>query len=129
MPIWFEPVAAALGFDVQQMPDGQLPEPPGHVAAYRLLHVERRGSRIQRKVVRVLILVDRLTPTPPAEIMYWIDETCASEDVREAVLSDGLRWATHRRGSRLELSVWDLSASVNDPETFLSFLRAASEGI
>ena len=129
MPIWFEPVAAALGFDVQQMPDGQLPEPPGHVVAYRLLHVERRGSTIQRKVVRVLILLEHLTPTPPSEIISWIDETCASADVREALLSDGLRWATHRRGSRLELRVWDLSSAVNDPETFMSFLRAASEGV
>jgi hypothetical protein len=129
MPVWFEPIVAALGFDVQQLPDGYPPEPPGHIMAYRLLHVERRDSRIQRKVVRILVLVERLSPSLSQELLSWIDETCATEDVREALLSDGLRWAPYRRGSRLDLLVWDLSSAVNDNEIFLSFLRVVSEGI
>ncbi|MBI2571456.1 MAG: DEAD/DEAH box helicase [Candidatus Schekmanbacteria bacterium] len=127
--IWFEPVLAILGFDVAPIAEGELPGPAAEAAVFRLLHVERRGSRIEGGVVRILILLGDLAPALPPPLAAWIDEACAQSGVREAVLTDGWRWATRRRASRLDLRIWDLALAVKDEETFREFLREASEGV
>jgi hypothetical protein len=129
LPIWFEPVCAALGFDVERMPDGLVAEAPEHATVMRLFSVERRGARIERKAVRLLVLVERLTTSLSLQMLTWIDEACAKEQIRDALLSDGLCWATHRRTSRLALRIWDLKAIASDADEFVSFLRVASEGV
>jgi len=129
LPIWFEPVCAALGFDVERMPDGLLAEAPEHATVLRLFSVERQGARIERKAVRLLVLVERLTTSLSTQMLAWIDEACAKEQIRDALLSDGIRWATHRRTSRLALRLWELKAIASDADEFVSFLRVASEGV
>ena len=129
LPIWFEPVCAALGFDVERMPDGTVTEPPEHATVLRLFHVERQGARIERQAVRLLVLVERLTETLSPQMLAWIDEACTRERLRDTLLSDGLRWATHRRASKLALHVWDLKAVAGAPHDFVSFLHVASEGV
>lgn len=129
LPIWFEPVCASLGFDVEPMPDGHVSEPPEHAAVYRLFHVERQGVRIEKQAVRLLVLVEHLSATPSAELLAWVDVACAADRLREALLSDGFRWAAHRRASRLALLLWDLNRVTNDDEHFISFLHGASEGV
>jgi hypothetical protein len=129
LPIWFEPVCAALGFDVERMPDGLVAEAPEHAIVLRLFHVERQGARIERQAVRLLVLVENLASTLSPHMLDWIDDACAKERLRDALLSDGLRWATRRRASRLALGLWDLKAVANDPDAFLSFLQVASEGL
>jgi hypothetical protein len=126
---WFEPVCAALGFDVERMPEGVIAEAPEHAMALRLLNVERQGERIERHAVRLLVLVEELTAILSPQMLTWIDAACAKEGIRDALLSDGLRWAAHRRGSRLALRVWDLKAVTGDTESFVEFLYVASEGV
>jgi hypothetical protein len=129
LSIWFEPVCAALGFDVRPMPDGRVAEAPEHATVLRLFHVERRGARIESQLVRLLVLVEHLNPALSPQMLTWIDETCAQEGLRDTLLSDGFRWATHRRASRLALRLWDLKAITSEPENFVSFLHVASEGV
>ena len=129
LPMWFEPVCAALGFDVERMPDGLVAEAPEHATVLRLFYVERQGARIERQAVRLLVLVERLTASLSPKMLAWIDEACAKERIRDALLSDGCRWATHRRTSRLALRLWDLKAVTTDPDAFVSFLHVASEGV
>jgi hypothetical protein len=129
MQIWFEPICASLGFDVESLPEDHIPVSTEHARAFRLLHVERRASRIERQPVRLLVLLERVPTALSPEMLAWIDEACAIERLREVLLSDGLRWAAHRRGSRLGLHVWDLGAVTSDAHEFDSFLHDASEGI
>jgi hypothetical protein len=129
LPIWFEPVCAALGFDVERMPDGLVADAPEHATVLRLFYVERQGARIERQAVRLLVLVEKLASTLSPQMLDWIDDACTKERLRDALLSDGLRWATHRRASRLALRLWDLKAVASDPDAFLSFLHVASEGV
>jgi hypothetical protein len=111
------------------MPDGLVAEAPEHATVLRLFYVERQGARIERQAVRLLVLVERLTASLSPQMLAWIDEACAKERIRDALLSDGFRWATHRRTSRLALRLWDLKAVTGDPDGFVSFLHVASEGV
>lgn len=127
--IWFEPLCSALGYDLDPTPIQARTDPAEHVVAHRLLHTERSASLIERHPVRVLLLVESLAETPSDGLLAWIDEVCADERLRDVVVSDGLRWAGHRRGSRLALQVWDLEVVVHDAADFQPFLHAVAEGV
>lgn len=129
LPIWFEPVCSVLGYDIATIEAKEEIEPPQHVAVYRLLHTERLGSAIERHPARVLLLVEDLSQPLPDALLSWLDDVCARERLRDVLVSDGLRWAAHRRTARLELRVWDLAVATKDPDEFVEFLRAASEGV
>jgi len=129
LPIWFEPVCSALGYDVEVIAVNGLAEAPEHVSAFRLLHTERHLSRIERRPVRVLLLAKDLSKALSDNLLRWIDDLCESENLREVLVSDGLRWAGHRRTSRLTPRIWDLTEVVTDADEFVAFLREASEGV
>lgn len=126
---WFKPVCDELGYKVDPIPFETLPEAPAHLAALRLVHVERQGSQQSWRVARALILCEDLKRDATVGVLAWIDAVCSAEGVREALVTDGRSWAPHRRGSRLPLRGWDLSAAVADDDAFLSFLQIASEGL
>lgn len=129
VPIWYDPVCSALGYDLDAAPINVEGEPPAHVAAHRLLHTERHGFAIERHPVRILLLVEDLSVSLSDSVLAWIDEVCACEQLRDVLVSDGLRWAGHRRTSRLAPRVWDLAAVAKDADECMAFLRVASEGV
>ena len=129
LPIWFEPVCSIIGYDIAPIAVKEEIEPPQHVAAYRLLHTERLGTAIERRPARVLLLVEDLSRPLADALLSWLDNLCVREGLRDVLVSDGLRWAGHRRAARLAPRVWDLAVAANDPEEFVDFLRLASEGV
>lgn len=129
LPIWFERVCSVLGYDIATIEARETSEPPQHVAVYRLLHTERIGAAIERHPARVLLLVEHLSQPLPDAVLSWLDDVCARERLRDVLVSDGLRWAAHRRTARLALRVWDLAVATKAPDEFVEFLRAASEGV
>ena len=74
-------------------------------------------------------VVEDLTEPPSDVLLTWLDRLCANEGLRDALISDGIRWAGHRRAARLVRRVWDLTVASKEPEEFVEFLRAASEGL
>jgi hypothetical protein len=34
------------------------------------------------------------------DLREWIDNACTAARVRDAIITDGTRWATHRKGDR-----------------------------
>lgn len=128
-PLWFAPVCAALGYDLESAPVSAETAAPGHAVAYRLLHTERQDSAIQRHPVRLLLLVEDLSHPLGDSLLAWIDRLCIVAGLRDVVISDGLRWTGHRRGSRLALDAWDLATVISDPDEFIKFLHASAEGV
>jgi len=132
VPIWFAPVCAALGYAVEPIAAGDGPtdrSPLGHAAVCRLLHTERVATAIHRQPVRLLVLLERFDAEPSSEVLACLDALCAHDNMRDVILSDGLRWATHRRGSRLPPGLWELDRVVRDAPEFLGFVRAVAEGV
>jgi hypothetical protein len=129
LPIWFGPICSVLGYDVEPVDLPDAAEAPDHVAAYRLLHTERLDASIERHPTRILLLVEDLSGPLPDGLLTWLDGLCASDGLRDALISDGIRWASHRRTARLVPRVWDLTVASKEPAEFVEFLRAASEGL
>lgn len=131
MARWFEPLCAVLGYDIEAIAIEDIPAIPDefHISVFRLLHMERCDEEIERQPVRLLVLVEDLTQGFPQSFLSLIDKICSSEGIREALISDGLCWAKHRRGLRLKWQIYDLPAIINDSDDFSLFLRDSAEGI
>lgn len=124
---WFEPVCELLGYELEPM-DLDAANVPGHFRVCRLYRVERFGARIERSVQRLLVLARTLSDFS-ADVRGWIDQLCSTSHIREALLSDGIQWALHRRTSRLPLVPRDVEEASADEEMFVEFLRDAAEGV
>lgn len=129
LPLWFEPVCRVLGFDVEEMDQDALQDPPVHATVARLVVTERRSDSIGRVCKRVLVMLDYLDDEVSGEMREWLDSVLLAEGVDDALLSTGLEWATHRRRSRLPLKRWNVNDVLLNEDSFVEFLRDVAEGI
>lgn len=129
LSIWYGPLCAALGYEVERFEKSRVDEPPDPVAVFRLVHVERPGAHIARSFVRILLVVEKLSGSLDSQLLAWLDDLCTAERIRDVLISDGLHWAAYRKGSRIQPQVWDLFALAADPGGFESFLRVVAEGV
>ena len=99
MPMWFEPTTTRLGYGVGSvaMPDGA--EAPHDLAAWLLTVDERTNGSITRSPSRVLVLTTDVDSVLRDQ-REWIDNACTAARVRDAIITDGTRCATHRKGDR-----------------------------
>ncbi len=116
LPAWFEPVTALFGYGLQPFGHGPLPtaeaEAPHELAAWRLTIDERMMGRIDRTTSRVLVLTTDVDAVL-RDCRGWIDSACAAARVREAIVTDGTRWTTHRKGDRqLKQRQWNFDHAI-----------------
>jgi hypothetical protein len=116
MPAWFEPVTALFGYGVEPLADGTLPtteaESPHGLAAWQLTVDERMVGSITRSPSRVLVLTTDLDAVL-RDCRVWIDNACSAARVRAAILTDGTRWTTRRKGDRqLKRREWNLDHAI-----------------
>jgi hypothetical protein len=99
MPMWFEPTMTRLGYGVDSLaiPDGA--DAPYDLAAWLLTLDERTNSNITRSPSRLLVLTTDVDSVL-RDLREWIDNACTAARVRDAIVTDGTRWATHRKGDR-----------------------------
>lgn len=124
---WFVPVTTLLGYTLEAMDAADMPATELSLASWRLLIDERRNQRIERSPARVLILSTSIDECLNAH-QEWIDRTCDLADVRDAIITDGTRWTTHRVRNRLRRAVWDLS-EIHDPDALSGMLADLAEGL
>lgn len=109
MQPWFEPVTALFGYglDASAAPP-QVEEAPHDLAALVLTVDERIMGTITRSPSRVLILTTDIEAVL-RDHREWIDAACSVANVRDAIVTDGARWTTHRKGSQqLKQQEWSL---------------------
>lgn len=99
MPMWFEPTTTRLGYGVDSvaMPGGT--EGQHDLAAWLLTVDERTNGSITRSPSRVLVLTTDVHSVLRDQ-REWIDNACTAAKVRDAIVTDGTCWATHRKGDR-----------------------------
>ncbi|MBE7483085.1 MAG: hypothetical protein HS104_24320 [Polyangiaceae bacterium] len=113
MPTWFEPTTTRLGYGVESLaiPDGA--DAPHDLAAYLLTIDERTNGSITRSPSRLLVLTTDVDSVL-RDLREWIDSACAAARVRDAIVTDGTRWATHRKGDRqLRRREWSFDRAIN----------------
>lgn len=113
MPIWFEPMTTRLGYGVDSLaiPDGA--DAPYDLAAWLLTIDERTNGSITRSPSRLLVLTTDVDSVL-RDRREWIDNACTAARVRDAVVTDGTRWATHRKGDRqIRRREWSFGHAIN----------------
>ena len=126
-PLWFEPVARLLGYTLGEAALGSEEAGELGLAAWPLVIDERGDGQVQRETVRVLVLTTDVEAAV-AQAQPWLDAACGEAGVREAILSDGLRWTTHRKRSSLARPTWAVDAVVDTAE-LETMLAALAEGM
>ena len=119
MSTWFEPVTALFGYGLEVLSLPTDAAAPHDLAAWLLTVNERVVGSITRSPSRVLVLTTDIDAAL-RDCRAWIDSACSAAKVRDAIVTDGARWTTHRKGSQqLKQQVWSLDhaiglGSVND---------------
>ena len=127
MPHWFKPVCELLGYSIEEPVATATTRADDGLAAWRLVVDEREPDGIRRSAARVLVLTDDLDVTLSAGLAA-VDHACSEAGVREAIVTDGTRWTTHRKSNPLRRPDWDLGdALAND--TVEELLAALAEGL
>ena len=126
IPLWFEPLLALLGYTIADLP---VTEGLGSFRALRLIHEDLTPNGYEKRVTRLIFLFRELPAEIDPELRQEMDLVLSREQLRDSLLSDGLRWSTRRFKSDLPLKVRDLEWIVDEPVEFVDFLRETGEGI
>jgi hypothetical protein len=111
-PTWFEPVTALFGYGLEALTQPTSDEAPHALAAWLLTVDERLLNSITRSPSRVLVLTTDIDAVL-LDCRTWIDSACTAAKVRDAIVTDGTRWTTHRKGSQqLKQQVWNLDHAI-----------------
>lgn len=108
MKPWFEPVTELFGYGLEEATLLADVEAPHDLTAWGLTVDERMMDSITRSLSRVLVLTTDIDAVL-RDHRTWIDGACSAAKVRDAIITDGARWTTHRKGSQqLKQQVWSL---------------------
>lgn len=128
MPAWFEPTTTRLGYGVETLAMPTDVDAPHDLAAWLLTVDERLMGSITRAPSRVLVLTTNVDGVL-CDLRAWIDSACAVAKVRDAVVTDGTRWTTHRKGDRqLKRREWNLDRNI-DAGSLDDMLNDLTEGL
>ena len=112
MAPWFEPVTALFGYGLEPSSLATDAEAPHDLAAWVLTVDERIMGTIMRSPSRVLVLTSDIDAVL-RDRRAWIDTACTAARVRDAIVTDGTRWTTHRkRSQQLKQQVWNLDHAI-----------------
>ena len=127
--MWLEPVLQQLGYSWKDADSEELADaPPGTTAIHLVTSYRDQGGRVRSATAQALLLVTSkcdLDATDMFSVRRFADGLCQKWNVQEAVLTDGLRWARHRRDSHLRMKVHRIDEAVqaSDLFAFHDFLR------
>lgn len=109
---WFEPVTELFGYGVEEATLLADVEAPHDLTAWVLTVDERIMGSITRSPSRVLVLTTDIEAVLH-DHRTWIDSACSAAKVRDAIITDGTRWTTHRKGSQqIKQQVWSLDHAI-----------------
>jgi hypothetical protein len=109
---WFEPVTELFGYGLEEATLLGDVDAPHDLTAWGLTVDERMMGSITRSPSRVLVLTTDIDAVL-RDHRTWIDSACSAAKVRDAIITDGARWTTHRKGSQqLKQQVWSLDHAI-----------------
>lgn len=125
-PLWFTPVLDVLGYQLDA--ENPCADAPDDLAVWPLLVDERVSGGLRRSVRRLLVLAVDLDGAC-SHALGPVNALCRTYGVEVALLSDGLRWRAHRRGSKRRRRTWDLSVDLSDPAALDPLLGDLAENV
>jgi hypothetical protein len=130
LPHWFKPIVELLGYGME--PLGRMAGPTTEAEAHGITTLiltvdERTAGGVKRSSSRVLLLTTDLEAALSSH-RDFVDAICTELQLRNAILTDGLRWTAHRRGLGLRRRVWHLGDAL-DVSSMEDLLTQLGEGI
>jgi len=112
MPTWFEPATTRFGYGIEALALPIDSAAPHDLAVWLLTLDERLLGSITRSPSRILVLTTDIDAAL-RDCREWVDSACAAAKVRDAIITDGTRWTTHRKGDRqLKRREWNLDQAI-----------------
>lgn len=132
--VWLHPLLEVLGYGWEEPSAEELRSLPSGTFGLWLTEQVRQRRRVRRERARLLVLASPdadLDATDLFSVRRAADDLLDREGgVREALLTDGWRWARHRRRSHLALRVHRLDKVLDqDLFAFDDFLRDVAVGV
>ena len=109
--MWIDSLLERLGYQVSNVEEPLLEFAPPGVSAVLLDERSRSGSEITRRLFAPLILTSTSSDWDSFDtgsVRAYADRLCERVGMREAFITDGLRWTRHRQGKRVHARIWDL---------------------
>lgn len=123
------PICSHLGYEhadeASPLVEGPFPSVTRH-----LTRCERGLLGIEPpKPIRLLVLAETIDDCRTDRARTWIDARCKTAGVREAIVTTGRAWTTHRVGSAIARRVHDVFEALSTEDTWRSFLQDLAEGV
>lgn len=112
---WLDPLLKTLGYRIQEVDPVHLEVSPAGATALLLKVLERRAGRIVPEPRRLLVLVDPESSLSPLSdsVRNFADDLSRRFGLQNSIVTDGIRWLSHRRGQRIHRSApEDLGAGI-----------------
>jgi hypothetical protein len=111
---WVKPLLKLFGYEIQAVPPAELADAPAGARAYLLYEWRTDETPPRRELSRICVVVsgrEALDPLFIGGAHAFADKLLARHHVRESMITDGLQWSEHRRGSSLRRpTFWDVVA-------------------
>jgi len=99
-----------------------LAEAPPEIAALKLFETSRSPKgEVREELRRVLIVTAasaNIRDNANGSARAFAEAMCWKHNVVEALITDGLRWSLHKRGSKMSRPIWDLRELKSDSDIF-----------
>lgn len=119
--LWLDKVLHLLNYRIGEFTPEELEGAPSGTAALKLFETLRSHGEVREKLRRVLLLTPvscDLRDNSAGSARLFADALCLQHDAVEALITDGMRWFLHKRGSKLSKQIWDLHELVVEGGTF-----------
>jgi hypothetical protein len=133
--VWLAPLLRLMNYGTDEMDPAYLVDAPSRTTALKLLETSRtpQGDVIE-ELRRVLVLTPAdadFHKMAPGTVRNYADGLCWDCGVVEAIVTDGLCWFLHKRGSKLRPPIWDLRKLSQDETSFDmdAFLSSCAVGV
>ena len=120
--IWLGPLLRLMNYEMGEMDSGYLADAPVGTIALKLFETSRTPQGdITEELRRVLVLTAAdadFHKMAPGTIRSYAESLCWKCGVVEAIVTDGLCWFLHKRGSKLRPPIWDLRKLTDNENSF-----------
>jgi hypothetical protein len=120
--LWLDQLLQMLNYRIGEFTSDEVSDAVPGTAALKLFETSRSPQGEVREELRRVLIITSLSAdfhdNANGSARYFAEALCWRHAVVEALLTDGLRWFLHKRGSKLPRPIWDLRELTNDTAVF-----------
>jgi hypothetical protein len=120
--LWLDQLLLKLNYRIGEFTPDEMAEAPPGTAALKLYETSRSPKgEVREELRRVMIITTvsaNIRDNASGSARGFAEEMCWKHSVVEALITDGLRWFLHKRGSKMSRQIWDLRELIDNSDDF-----------